>query len=179
MRARSGASRHRTLQTFIHSKVNRPIVFFYDAVEVDGKSIGVIEIPVQDRPFFLTKKYGRLEAQVFLRRSQEAQELDGAIRVQTRCFEVPDEREIPGYGTNNALGISLRDENEDFYADIALYLSDVVHLEPLAVFVTNESRTTAQQVVVRIRFVEPELEVLSPRERQKRTKISEFTALGL
>ena len=92
--------------------------------------------------------------------------LDGAIRVQTRCFEIPDDGEIPGYGTNNAFGISLRNENENLYADVALYLRDVAHLEPFAVVVTNGSRTTAQQVVVRIRFAEPELEVLSPRERR-------------
>jgi hypothetical protein len=192
---------NRTLQTFIHSKVNRPITFSYEAIEVEGNSIGVIEIPVQDRPFFLTKKYGKLEANtVYIRRGdtmntanpdevaqmgakreesrsqpvlefsfgnlEKRKKLDGEIRVQTRCFEVPDDEEIPEYGTNNGLGISLRNENEDFYADVALYLRDVAHLEPFAAVVTNGYRTTAQQVVVRIRFEEPGLEVLSPGERR-------------
>lgn len=192
---------NRNLQTFIQSKINRPIAFSYEAIELDGKPIGVIEIPIQDRPFFLTKKYGKLEANtVYIRRGdttdiadpdeiaqmgakreesrsqpllefafgnlEKRKKFDGEIRFQTRCFEVPDDKEIPEYGTDNALGISLRNENEDFYADVALYLRDVVHLEPLAVVLANGSRTTAEQVVVRIRFADPDLEVLSPGERQ-------------
>jgi hypothetical protein len=202
---------NRTLQTFVHSKVNRPIAFSYEVVDVDGKSIGVIEIPIQDRPFFLTKKYGKLEANtVFIRRGdttdtadpdeiaqmgakredsrsqpvlefsfgnlEKRKKHDGEIRVETRCFEVPDYREIPEYGTRNTLGISLH-ENQDFYADVALYLRDVGHLEPLAVVVANGSRTTAQQVVVRIRFGDSALEVLSPKERRPEPTTDRFGKL--
>jgi hypothetical protein len=167
----------------------------------DGKSVGVIEIPVQDRPFFLTKSYGRCEANVvYIRRGdttsaadpdeiaqmgakaeksrsqpvlqfafanlETRKKLDGEIRIQTLCFEIPDDQDIPGYGTDNAFGISLSDKNEDFYADMAMYLRDATHLEPFAVVILNESRTTAEQVVARIRFAGPELEVFSPGERR-------------
>jgi len=192
---------NRTLQTFVQSKVNRPIVFSYEAVEVEGKSIGVIEILVQDRPFFLTKKFGKLEANVvYIRRgdttgtadpdeiaqmgvkreesrSQPVLEFsfgdlerrtkyDEEIQVQTQCFSIPSDRKIPRYGTNNGLGITLNNENEDYYADVALYLRDVMHLKAFAVVVANGSRTTAQQVVVRVRFAEPELEVVTSGKRR-------------
>jgi hypothetical protein len=193
---------NRTLQTFVQSKVNRPIVFSYEAVEIDGASIGVIEIPVLERPFFLTKAYGKLEANtVYIRRGDttstanpdeialmgakreesrsqpilefsfgdldKRSKLNGEIRICTVAIEVPDDEELPAYGTENALGIALYGhENEDFYSDVALYLHDATHLRPFAVVVSNTSRTTAEQVIIRVRFNEPELDVLSPNERQ-------------
>jgi hypothetical protein len=192
---------NRTLQTFVNSKSNRPITFSYDAFEIDGKSIGVIEIPVQDRPLYLNKKFGRVEANtVYIRRGdttdiadpdeiaqmgakreqahnhplltfslgnlEKRVRLDSSIRVETTSYSVPKSKALPGYGTNNMIGISLNNENEDYYVDAAYYLRDVPHLQEYAVVVTNESRTTAQQVVVRIRFTDPTLEVLSPRERR-------------
>ncbi|MGO9116931.1 MAG: helix-turn-helix domain-containing protein [Desulfomonilaceae bacterium] len=57
------------LQQFVNSKTQRPIVFSYHAAPVEGKNIGIIRIPVQDRPFFLKKNFGRLEKdKVYIRR---------------------------------------------------------------------------------------------------------------
>jgi hypothetical protein len=50
------------LQQFVNSKVQRPAVFSYNSVNVDGPDIGVIAIPLQERPVYLTKSYGRLGA---------------------------------------------------------------------------------------------------------------------
>jgi hypothetical protein len=67
-----GASSHllnRNLQQFIKSKINRPITFSYSENEFEGHKVGVVTIPIQDRPFFLTKDYGRLKAKaVYVRR---------------------------------------------------------------------------------------------------------------
>jgi predicted HTH transcriptional regulator len=49
-----------TVQQFVNGKVNRPIEFSYQAYSFEGKQIGIIAIPVQQRPFYLTKDYGRL-----------------------------------------------------------------------------------------------------------------------
>jgi predicted HTH transcriptional regulator len=60
-----GASSHllnRNLQQFVNSKINRPITFSYAENEFDGHKVGVLAVPIQDRPFFLTKDYGRLKA---------------------------------------------------------------------------------------------------------------------
>ena len=57
------------LQQLINSKTNQPVSFSYRSVRLDGKSIGVLHIPVQDRPRFITKPFGKLSADtVYLRR---------------------------------------------------------------------------------------------------------------
>jgi hypothetical protein len=191
---------NRTLQTFVQSKVNRPITFSYEPVEFESKSIGVVTIPVQDRPFFLTKNYGRLKAEtVYIRRGdttstanpdevaqmgvklqsgraqpvlefafadlEKRSKLATSPVFQTLCLEVPEDAEIPGYGNNYGVIARINDENEDFYFDLAVYLRDVTHLRALGVTVANTSRVTAQQVVVRLGFDQPELEVKSSGER--------------
>jgi len=57
------------IQQFINSKTNRPIAFHYSQSIIDGKKIGIIEIPVQQRPFCLKTDYGKLKSDiVYLRR---------------------------------------------------------------------------------------------------------------
>jgi hypothetical protein len=58
-----------SLQQFVNGKTNRPIDFSYHAFPFEGRQLGIIRIPVQERPFFLTEKYGRLAANtVYIRR---------------------------------------------------------------------------------------------------------------
>lgn len=57
------------LQQFINSKTQRPIDFSYKAIQYESAQIGVIHIPVQRRPFYLKKDFGRLKkSQVYIRR---------------------------------------------------------------------------------------------------------------
>ena len=57
------------LQQFVNAKTNRKIDLRYEAVSVDGTTIGVIHIPLQERPSYLTKEYGKLKGDtVYLRR---------------------------------------------------------------------------------------------------------------
>jgi hypothetical protein len=80
-----------TLQQFVNEKTNRPIDFSYKVAVVDGKKVGVIEIPVQkQRPFFLKKQFGRLSPKVvYVRRGSALGEADpdevarmGVVQVQ-------------------------------------------------------------------------------------------------
>lgn len=58
------------LQQFVNSKTHRPLYFSYFARKLDGLDVGVIHIPPQERPIYLTKKYGKLEKNtVYIRRS--------------------------------------------------------------------------------------------------------------
>jgi hypothetical protein len=58
-----------SLQEFVNSKTNRPIRFSYEVVEIVDKSVGVISIPVQQRPFWLAKNFGKLRKdEVYVRR---------------------------------------------------------------------------------------------------------------
>jgi hypothetical protein len=192
---------NRTLQTFVNSKVNRPIAFSYEVYEIDGKSVGVIEVPIQDRPLFLKKRFGRLEAQtVYIRRGDTTMIADpdeiaqmgakreqarnqpvlafalgdlekrskhgDALEIQATRYSIPKLKSLPGYGTSNPLGININHENEDYYADTAQYLHDVPHLQSFAAVVSNESRITAEQVVVRLRITDPDIDVFAPREER-------------
>ena len=57
------------LQQFVNSKTNRPIEFSYRTHKFDGAMVGVIEIPVQERPVYLVKGFGKLEKEkVYIRR---------------------------------------------------------------------------------------------------------------
>ena len=57
------------LQQFVDSKTNRPVTFQYRQVHVDGVDIGMIEIPEQERPVFLSRRFGKLEQNtVYIRR---------------------------------------------------------------------------------------------------------------
>lgn len=57
------------LQQFVNSKTNRPIDFSYVSIEKDGLQVALIYIPVQQRPTYLLKDYGRLQrSTVYVRR---------------------------------------------------------------------------------------------------------------
>ncbi len=52
------------LQQLVNSKTNRPVSFHYTTHVCDGKSIGILAIPTQRRPIFLTKPFGGLQENV-------------------------------------------------------------------------------------------------------------------
>ena len=58
-----------SLQQFVNRKTNRQVEFSYQAIEFDGQSIGVLHIPIQQRPLYCKVKYGRVvKDAVYLRR---------------------------------------------------------------------------------------------------------------
>jgi Putative DNA-binding domain len=60
---------NRNLQQFVHAKTNRPVDFGYAPVAFEGVQIGVLTIPLQQRPVYLIKPYGKLAADtVYIRR---------------------------------------------------------------------------------------------------------------
>jgi len=52
------------LQEFINKKTQRPLTFAYKTYTVDNLKIGVIEIPTQQRPLYITKDYGKLRRNI-------------------------------------------------------------------------------------------------------------------
>ncbi len=67
-----GVSKHLDdahLQQFVSSKTNRPVIFQYRQIHFDGVEIGMLEIPEQERPIFLNRRFGNLaEDTVYIRR---------------------------------------------------------------------------------------------------------------
>ena len=68
-----GVSEHledASVQEFVNSKINKPILFRYEAHTVNGESVGIIRISEQKRPFYTTKDYGKVKRHVvYLRRN--------------------------------------------------------------------------------------------------------------
>lgn len=63
------------IQQFINSKTQKPIVFSYQVISVDTAKVAVISIPVQQRPIYLKKNYGKLKKGiVYLRRGSSTSE---------------------------------------------------------------------------------------------------------
>jgi hypothetical protein len=57
------------LQQFVNSKLQRPMQFSYSAVLHEGVELGILHVPLQPRPLYTTKRYGKVDAStVYLRR---------------------------------------------------------------------------------------------------------------
>ena len=57
------------LQQLVNSKTNQPVAFSYRSARLDGKDVGILHVPSQERPRFITKQFGRLKADtVYIRR---------------------------------------------------------------------------------------------------------------
>lgn len=73
-----GISKHiedHSLQQFVNSKTQQPITFSYIPIAFEGLQIGVIKIPVQARPIYLKKDFGKLKKNVvYLRRGSSTDE---------------------------------------------------------------------------------------------------------
>lgn len=52
------------LQQFVDSKTQRPLVFSYEVAPCDGASIGIIRVPIQQRPLFLKNDFGKLRKSI-------------------------------------------------------------------------------------------------------------------
>jgi hypothetical protein len=49
-----------TLQQFVNHKTQKPVTFLYHTIPFQGVKLGIIQIPVQERPLYLLKDYGKL-----------------------------------------------------------------------------------------------------------------------
>lgn len=50
------------LHQFVNFKTNRPVAFSYYPFMVEGKEIGILSIPIQTRPVYCLKRFGKLTA---------------------------------------------------------------------------------------------------------------------
>lgn len=52
------------LQQFVNSKLNKPLTFSYRPFTYEGKTFGVFEVPVQERPFCANRDFGLVKKDV-------------------------------------------------------------------------------------------------------------------
>ena len=63
------------LQQFVNSKTQRPVTFSYRRTSIEGKNIGLIKIPIQERPVYLQRDFGKLaKERVYIRRGSSTAE---------------------------------------------------------------------------------------------------------
>jgi hypothetical protein len=66
---------NRNLQQFVHSKTNRAVSFSYEELQAEGLLVAAIRIPLQERPIYLRKDFGKLKANVvYIRRGDSTGE---------------------------------------------------------------------------------------------------------
>jgi hypothetical protein len=54
---------------FVNGKTQKPVTFSYEVFPFGAMQCGIIQVPVQERPFYLRKDFGRLKAnEVYIRR---------------------------------------------------------------------------------------------------------------
>lgn len=81
---------HASLQEFVNKKTNRPITFSYQTMSIDAEQIGIIKIPLQRRPFYALKNFGKVKEQaVYIRRGSSTDiakpvRLRGSAQTMTR-----------------------------------------------------------------------------------------------
>lgn len=112
------------LQQFVNSKTQRKINFSYSTTLIENVKIGVIRIPVQKRPFYILKDFGKLKKEAIYFRSGSStniatpdevyemgsSELNSAIEIPELCFEFADLENRTSFGTKlafNALNYYL------------------------------------------------------------------------
>ena len=84
------------LQQFVNSKTQKPIDFNYRTLLIDGLKIGVIRIPLQSRPYYLEKDYGKLKRYVvYIRRGSSTDEASPEEIHNMGKAEVQDTQESP------------------------------------------------------------------------------------
>lgn len=106
------------LQQFVNSKTQRPVHFSYRQATIDNQNVGVIHIPPQERPVYLTKGFGKLEkGTVYVRRSSSTDiaapdEIAKMGQVVAGSFESMPLLEIQFYDSEGlaALGTSVEIE---------------------------------------------------------------------
>lgn len=87
-----------SIQQFVNSKTNRNIEFSYKTVSVEGVKIGIFQIPLQERPFYLKKDFGKLKQNtVYIRRSSSTDiaDLDEVAKMGASKFDKYQELNSP------------------------------------------------------------------------------------
>ena len=133
-----------SLQQFVNSKTQRRVELSYEVVRVEGVEIGVIEIPIQDRPVYAEKDYGKVKARaVYFRAGSSTREAN------------PEE--IARMGAQQSveaalnLVLSWADAGERRFLS-SLYSADTLRLEPRLPANTFDSATRPLAITDRMIF---------------------------
>lgn len=103
------------LQQFVNQKTQRHVNFSYKAVQYEEKHVGVIHIPIQERPIYLKRDFGKVKKDfVYVRRGSSTAIADPDEISKMRLFDQKIEVVLPEFqfsfldtGKNEILGQSI------------------------------------------------------------------------
>jgi predicted HTH transcriptional regulator len=86
-----------SIQQFVNSKTNRPITFSYEVFSFEGTQVGVLHVPLQDRPIYLKNDFGKLKKDVvYIRRGSSTDTADpdeiakmGTLKIREVIADLP------------------------------------------------------------------------------------------
>lgn len=147
------------LQQLLNSRASQPVRFTYEVVPFQGMEVGVVRIPQQTPPVFLTKDFGKLRAKVvYVRRGSATVEADPA--------------EIARMGAHGVMPLAptLRVE----FGDPATLESQGDRLSISSVHVVLPSASEIEQLKKRVRGEWPTFEVPVLQNRQYEEDFAEY-----
>jgi hypothetical protein len=91
-----------SIQQFVNSKTNRPVIFSYEVFPFEGIQVGILQISLQDRPIYLKKNFGKLKQhEVYIRRGSSTDTADpdevakmGSLKIREVLGELPSQQKV-------------------------------------------------------------------------------------
>jgi hypothetical protein len=103
-----------SVQQFVNSKTNRPVTFSYQIFPFEGVQVGLLHIPLQDRPIYLKKDFGRLKQhQVYLRRGSSTAVAEPDEVAKMGGVKIGAIAELPSPADKNPVRDELRKEHQE------------------------------------------------------------------
>lgn len=129
-----------SIQQFVNSKTNRPVTFSYEVFSFEGIQVGIFRLPLQDRPIYLKKDFGKLkQREVYIRRSSSTDIADpdeiakmGTSKIREVLGELPSQPKV------NPVVAALRTELEQ---ENTILVEVVIHTH-------NRNRTQCKVIEV-------------------------------
>jgi predicted HTH transcriptional regulator len=91
-----------SIQQFVNGKTNRPVTFSYEVFPFENVQVGIFHLPLQDRPIYLKKDFGKLkQREVYIRRSSSTDTADpdeiakmGTLKIREVLGELPSQPKL-------------------------------------------------------------------------------------
>ncbi len=172
------------VQQFVNEKVKPKLTFSYEEHLYEGKTVGVITIPKQKRPFYISRAYGKLKSNVvYVRRGSSTSEAEppeiaamthadagrddvrvklslltptnGDLPVSFALSYMQFSEKFPDYETpRNTNVITLLHDNADFWRDYAEFVRVEESLIAVKFVLRNNSEVPLSNAKIEI-TVEP------------------------
>lgn len=129
-----------SIQQLLNSNTNRPVIFSYRTEQLSTKEVGVIMIPVQERPIFFTRNYGSVKSNtVYIRRgsSNSVADPDEIFKMGTASVQALPSLRLQFADSESRTPLADRQDNSALFLEvpdydcIPEYREDSLHIAPI------------------------------------------------